>query len=197
MEFDFLNEIFQGHLRLDDELENALRARSRVMNFEKGIHVLLPGEVCKYIYFINSGFFRSYNVQDGEERTTGFSGQHQLITSLESFLTQSKGEEGIVCENAALALRISYYDWMAMEDLFIEFLLMSNRLLKEYLIKYKRERNLFRMASTKEKYEFLCEQYPGIINLISQKHIASYLGISAPTMSGILKDLLYKPKKNN
>lgn len=197
MEFDFLNEIFQGHLRLDDELENALRARSRVMNFEKGIHVLLPGEVCKYIYLINSGLFRSYNVQDGEERTTGFAGQHQLITSLESFLTQSKGEEGIVCENAALVLRISYYDWMAMEDLFIEFLLMSNRLLKEYLIKYKRERNLFRMASTREKYEFLCEQYPGIINVISQKHIASYLGISAPTMSGILKDLLYKPKKNN
>jgi CRP-like cAMP-binding protein len=195
MKFNFFNEYLCHHFSVKDELGSALCSRMSEMEFKKGSQVLFPGEVCKHIYFINEGFFRSYRYMDGMEDTVGFSGPQQLLTSLKSFILQTKGEEGIICEKSASLLRISYYDWLALEDLSSEFLSLSNKILRESLLKYERERVLFRKATTIEKYNFLCSEFPGITNLVSQKHIASYLGISAPTMSGILKELLYKPKK--
>ncbi|WP_316847109.1 Crp/Fnr family transcriptional regulator [Pedobacter psychrodurus] len=197
MKFDFFNEYICHHLSMEEELGSALRSRMSEVEFKKGSQILFPGEVCKHIYFINEGFFRSYRYLEGIEETVGFSGTGQLLTSVKSFVLQTKGEEGIICEKSASLLRISYYDWLALEDLSSDFLMLSNKILRESLLKYDMERALFRKATTVEKYLFLCSEFPGITNLISQKHIASYLGVSAPTMSGILKELLYKPKKTH
>ena len=169
-----------------------LFSRVYPVHFIKGADVLLPTEICKYVYFLESGFFRQYNLIEGEEHTLDFAVENQFSTVLQSFLHQGKNKVGIVAEADSLTYRLSYYDWMALEDHSIEFLLLSKRLLCSHLLKADYERTLYRTASTAEKYTHFCQHYRTASQMARHKDIASYLGITSPSFSRFLKGHLTK-----
>ena len=100
----------------------------------------------------------------------------------------------VIDKKDAVVFKISYYDWKALEDASPEFLSLTNKIVIEDLLKLTENIGVARRFSTRDQYLFLKSQYPGIHSLVAQRYIASYLGISEPTMSGIMKSLLFNPK---
>ena len=92
----------------------------------------------------------------------------------------------------AVLLKLNVNDILALQDLSADFLRLHNLILQEYLLLLNTEKNVYRTSNATQKYLYLCERYPGIANIITHKNIASYLGITAPTLSNLLKDLLSK-----
>lgn len=170
--------------------ENAIKERTKEIAVNKGQVLTYPGEVCKYVYYVHSGFFRLYQEQPGQEATVDFAGPGEFITSLKSFFNQQKSVEGLICEGKGIVFRISYYDWLSLEDLSPVFILLSRTILQDYLALINEEKNVFRISNATQQYLFLKSRYPQISNLVSQKHIASYLGITEQSMSIIRKTLL-------
>lgn len=187
-------EQFISHLETRCEqiglFENAIRERVKEIEVNKGQVLLFPGEVCKYAYFIHSGFFRLYQNMQEQEVTVDFAGEMKFITSLASFFNQRKSNEGLICETKAIVLRISYHDWLSLEDVSDVFLILGKNILQEYLILSNQDNNVFRISNATQKYLYLCKRYPQLTNSTSQKHIASYLGITEQRMSLIRKCLL-------
>lgn len=189
---------FINHLSLRANLssEHILAVQSRVkqLHINKGSQLLYPGDVCKHTYFVVSGFFRIYQTDGFEEETVDFSGPNQFVTSLHNFLNQKADNKGIICEEDAIVFKISYYDCLALEDLSAEFLLLNKQIMLEYIREIYDEKDIYRLSNATQKYLYLSTKYQGISNIVSQKHIASYLGITPPSLSALLKELLRKPK---
>lgn len=53
--------------------------------FKKNQFLLKEGQVCKYLFYIDSGFCRGYHVIDGLEKNTGFFFENDIATDLDSF----------------------------------------------------------------------------------------------------------------
>lgn len=189
---------FLSHLRarvdLDNDAVEELRVRVKELSIIKGSNLLYPKEVCKYIYFIKNGFFRIYTSDGFEDQTIDFACTGHFMTAIDSFFTQQATSEGIVCEEDAIVFRIGYHDWLALETLSPQFLLLSKALFQEYFLRLNYEKNVYRVSNAKQKYHYLGERYPRIANVVSQKNLASYLGITGPTLSNLLKEMLKKTK---
>ncbi len=190
MENSLLASYMRNNFQLSPNGETLLFSRMYPIHFIKGAQVLIPGDVCKYVYFLERGFFRQYYLVDGEEHTLDFAVENQFSTVLQSFLHQAKNEVGIIAEADSMAYRLSYYDWMALEDHSVEFLLLSKCVLCAQLLQADHERALFRTASTAKKYTYFCQCYRTASQLARHKDIASYLGITSPSFSRFLKELL-------
>ena len=193
MDFNnLINHSLENNRRKEWELE--LQKRVKELCVIKGTHLLNPGEICKYVYFVKSGFFRTYRSDNFIEETIDFAGPGHFALALKNFLAQEIGNEGIVCEANAIVLRMSYQDWISMESVFPQFLQLSKQVLQEYILFLNYQKNIYRTSNATQKYFYLCEQFKGISNIVKQKHIASYLGITGPTFSNLLKDQWKKPK---
>lgn len=190
MNFKYFFEHLKQRFEQVEPYENLIRERVIEMQTNKGQVLLYPGEVCKYVYFIHSGFFRLYQITEGQERTMDFAGPNQFFTSLESFFSQRTGQEGLVCEQKGIVFRLSYYDLLSLEDLSPLFITLTKTIMQEYINLFNKEKNIFRTSNATQKYLFLCAQHPQLSNMISQKHIATYLGITEQSMSLIRKSLL-------
>jgi CRP-like cAMP-binding protein len=60
MSFNYFIDHLKLRANIDKECEHELRARVKELSIIKGTNILFPGELCKYIYFIKSGFFGLY-----------------------------------------------------------------------------------------------------------------------------------------
>jgi CRP-like cAMP-binding protein len=104
----FVNHL-QGKINLDQTAIEELRVRVKELSIIKGANLLFPGELCKYLYFVSEGFFRIYTSDGFEDKTVAFACPNHFLTALEGFFTQKILNEGIVCEENAVVLRISYH----------------------------------------------------------------------------------------
>ncbi len=194
MKIKVFEDYLLQHYPLNESLLQEILLRTKETIVRKNTCLLLPGEISKFTYFISEGFFRSFIQLEEKEQTTDFFGPGEMCLVRASFFRQIKSQEGIVCEKDALVFKISYYDWKALEDASPEFLSLTNTLVIKDLLKLAEDIGVARRLSTKDQYLFLKSQHPGINTLVAQRYIASYLGISEPTMSGIMKSLLFNPK---
>lgn len=192
----FFNE-FIAHLaknaHLNETLYQALRNRARPLQLLKRQGLVQLGDVCKQLYYIHEGFFRLYQHTADGERTTDFAAAGEFVTVIPSFFRQKPSSHGIVCEADAYIYALSYYDLRALEELYPDFLVLSKNITTQYLMRFYQDMEFYRTANATERYLYLCQKYPKITNMVSQKHIASYLGLAPQTLSRIIKETIRRP----
>lgn len=146
---------------------------------------LREGEICRHIGFINSGYMRLFYLKDGEEITKDFNFEHSFCGSYASFSMQQPSRFHIVAmEPVQLSL-------MGREDLYRLFekypaMQKMGRLSMEYMFIRKELREAsFLLDGAEQRYRDLLQQYPGIEQRVPLKYLASYLGLTAETVSRI------------
>jgi len=184
-------QLLKSRFNLSEDGEQLLQHRIKKMSMLKGTPLLRPGEICRYIYFLESGFLRLYK-ENGEQQTTDFSCQGHFCAAVESLLNQSESEEGIVCETDTKLYALHYYDLMMLEELSPEFVLLSKKLLSYYLLRLNQEKNAYLKGNAAEKFKHVCQHFPGISAHVKNKDMASYLGITQQSFSRMLKENLTK-----
>lgn len=174
---------------LSEERKSLLRDRSADINIPEKEVLLHPGELCKYVYFVKQGLFRSFRNINYKEETTNFIGEGDFMTCMHGFFAHSFAKDGLVCEQQAIVIKVNFYDWQAMCDEDPDFLKISMNICIGYLVSHYEQSYIHRTCNTTKKLEHLCMIYPGILNRVAQKHIASYFGVSEQAMSGIIANL--------
>lgn len=147
---------------------------------KKGTLLQEVGQSPQVAYRVRSGLLRSFFVDEGgKEHTFMFAPEGWIIADLEA---SGFGN------NTRLAIE-------ALEDSEVELLPMLDRVLEgrdaesEFKLMHRRagalQRRVLMMMSTSalERYEFFLETYPQLSGRISQKLIASYLGITPQALS--------------
>lgn len=178
----------QAFYPLGMEEQEALKIRVKELRLSKGSILLYNNEICKSLYYVIEGFFRSYQLDFDQEITVNFASKGDVVTSVDSFIYQVPSQEVIVCESDAIVIQSTYYDLLALQDISPNFIRVYSLYLQDNFLKSRKEYQLLRNANASQKYQYLCKKYPGIATIVSYKNIASYLGITPPTLSNIIKE---------
>ena len=162
-----------------DDLKAVVRERT----LKKKEHFLREGEICKTIGFITKGYIRLYYLHEGEDITKDFNFETNFCGSNASFTTQSPARFNIVAMEDVTMQEISRYDLYALYDKYKSFERLG-RLIMEYMFDRKEQREAaFLQHDAERRYADLLKTYPQITQRVPLKYIASYLGISAETLS--------------
>ena len=156
----------------------------------KGTELLSEGKVCNSIFFINSGFCKSYYaLSDGREINTAFYFENDFFTNIKSLRSRQKSEFTILaCEKTEVIefdrklLLEAYNKSPQIESL-------GRKILEIIIEKQEEHNNILKLLTPKERYEYLILNYPHVSQRVSLTQISSYLGISRETLSRIRKKI--------
>ena len=85
---DFIDQ-FQEFSMLDDAAKLDLISVARLQHFKKGEVILPVGNVCRHLYFVNSGLVKIFSFKDGKEFIMRFFSESQICSVYDSFLTKT------------------------------------------------------------------------------------------------------------
>ncbi len=178
----------QKHISLDDAEKQQFNERLVTQKLSKKELILRQDQVCRSIYFVASGSLRAFHTnQEGKESTVMFAISGWWITDMQCFTRQQPAlvsiealEESEVVGLAFHALERLYQQIPKFERFFR--ILFQNAYIRE------QQRALDSISfTTEERYQRFVKKHPDIVRKISQKQIASYLGVTPEFLSSIKK----------
>lgn len=185
------NPIFkniQKHILLDEEEKQQLSARFVHRDILKRELILKQGQTCKNLFFVESGSLRAYNVNKaGKESTIMFAIQDWWITDMNCFVNQ---KPALLSIEALEDSKITVLPFPVLEGLYLEMPKLERffRILFQNAYIREQQRALDNISlTTEERYSQFVERYPATMEKVTQKQIASYLGVTPEFLSAIKK----------
>lgn len=189
MSQDLILKNIAKHIDLDKEEETFFLSLIKNKEVDKKTLLLKEGQICKYINFVNTGALRAFHVdKTDKEATIMFALQDWWITDMYCFLNAKPAMVYIEAIEDSNILQLSKEN---LEKLYIKVpkferffrILMQNAYTREQL------RIIENLTLTAEqRYEHFLLKYPLFAKAVSQKQIASYLGITPEFLSAIRKN---------
>lgn len=172
---------------LSAEEVNAIAALIPVEAFKKGDILLKEGQYCNTCYFVLKGCVRQYILADGEEKTTAFYTEQQAVAAFSNYIQQSPSKHYWVCAEDCLLI-IGYLDKEPdMYKQFPKLAAITRNMMEQDLGKQQEEFAAFITSSPLERYRNLLANRPTLLQRVPQHQLASYLGVTAESLSRIRK----------
>jgi CRP-like cAMP-binding protein len=179
-----LKQFILRDLPLDEGQLHLFCKKFRHKSTKRNELLLQAGDVCPYLYFVNSGCLRVFMLDiNGKEATRFLITENRFGTAFPSFMLQEPSLAAIQSIEPSDILYISHHDFNGLFDTFPGWE-HSYRigLQMDYIASIKRIESLITMDA-KQRYQLLMETNPTLIQRLPSKIIADYLGISQETLS--------------
>lgn len=174
------------HISLDKEETAGFVSLLIQKQVAKKEFILKEGQICKSISFVHAGTLRAYFTdKEGRESTIMFAIADWWITDMYCFINKKPAMLNIeAIENSSIfQLQKDDLDRLYLKTpKFERFfrIIMQNAYIREQL---RVIQNL--SLSAEERYDNFLSKYPQVANQVTQKQIASYLGITPEFLSSI------------
>ncbi|WP_318345510.1 Crp/Fnr family transcriptional regulator [Flagellimonas baculiformis] len=142
------------------------------------------------LYFLLKGCIRKYYTKDGEQITIYIMTENNFIGAFDSFVTGTKSKETIECLETCELLVLNRAD---LERLYKEIPMMNEfvrKILEQTLIQFQEALTSFIQDNPEERYTKLLTHNPEILQRVPQHMLATYLGITATSLSRIRKRIM-------
>lgn len=161
------------------------------VSLRKGEYLQRSGAPAQWVYWLYSGVARNgFVTEAGNEVTLRFTMDGELAASQEDLLAARDGIPAVhfvVAETAVEGFRIDWAEINRLAD--------QDEVMRAYYLRVsenaivRQSRRLFHsMASAQGRLEAFRQEYPGLESRISQKVMASFLGITPQYMSQLLRN---------
>lgn len=150
----------------------------------KNERLLSRNDICKNLYFVCRGYIRIFNELDnGNDITRFVAFENEFGTAMPSFICQAQSAASIDTPEDSYLLHISHSDFHFLLDSLPQWeRIYRINLEKAYIASVQRV-EMLTMMSAREGYEFLLSHFPQVVQRLSNKNLASYLGIKQETLS--------------
>jgi len=173
----------------------AIEAACQYKKLRKRQYLLQEGDVWKYNAFVAKGCLRTYTVDDkGNEHILNFAIENWWIGDRESLQTGNPSAYNIDALEDSAVILISKDNFDQLCSDIPAFNDMVNAILQRSFIASQSRIHTFLSLSAEEKYLSFLEKYPQLAIRVPQGMIASYLGITAETLSRVRKQSAKKPR---
>ena len=176
------------HIILEKDEVDYFTAQITWKELPKKTILLKEGQVCKTLSYVHTGVLRAYHMDaNGRESTIMFAVADWWVTDMYCFLNERPAMMYIEAIEDSQVFQITKEN---LEKLYVHIpkferffrILMQNAYTREQLRVIE---NL--SLSAKERYDNFLSRYPNIVKLVTQKQIASYLGITPEFLSAVRK----------
>lgn len=154
-----------------------------IEDFPKNSTLLAAGQMANHLYFVKAGVVRSFRIVDGQDVTRWFSLSNQFAVSYNSFFQRQPSNESLVTVSDVSLISISY---ASLQHLFHQdpiWMGLGLKFLGQYYISTLNSHLSLQTQSAAERYRSLLDKHPDIIHKVPLGQIASFLGMSQPTLS--------------
>lgn len=190
---DLLFGFISKYVSLTEDEKNAMVSLDIFRSFKKGTTLLKEGEKSKESYFILKGCVRTYYVVDGEEKTTAFYTEMEILTP-HCLISKTPSEYYISCvEDTILTVSNPDLD-TEMFNKFPKFETLCRIISEELLAKQQIDFDEFKTSSPEQRYLNLLQIRPDLVQRVPQHQLASYLGIKPQSLSRLRARILKKSK---
>ena len=174
------------HISLNEEETAYFVSLLRYQEVAKREFILKEGQTCKTISFVVSGTLRAYYLdKEGRESTIMFAIADWWITDMYCFINRKPAMLNIEALENSHIFQLEKDD---LEKLYVSVpkferffrIIMQNAYTREQL---RVIQNL--SLTAEERYDNFLVKYPQIVKQVTQKQIASYLGITPEFLSAI------------
>lgn len=190
---ELLFQSINKHVSLNQQEQQRVLMAFQIKSFHKKDFFLRAGEICKQVAFVLKGCMRSYAVDEqGFEHNLQFALEGWWITDMNSILEENAASLNIdAIEDSEVLLLDRKKHEMLFKDL--PKLERFFRIITEKSLAGSHKRLIDQVSvSAGQRYLNFCERYPGLIQRLPQKQIASYIGVTPEFLSKLKSDLLKK-----
>jgi CRP/FNR family cyclic AMP-dependent transcriptional regulator len=186
--YPLLKKYLSRDITITDEQFNAACNVFHLKRTKRNQVLVEPGDICRYMYFVNKGCLRIFLLDaHGKESTRFLVPDGRFGTSFPSFILQEPSLAYVQSVQASELLIINYEDFRRLPDFLPGWeTAYRNILEQDYIDSIKRIESLITTSAT-ERYALLIKDNPGLIKMLPTKIIADYLGISRETLSRLKK----------
>ena len=168
---------------MSDETIDLLTKQLTPCRFPKRYLLIREGVYHKYAYFIEKGITRSYWLVDGKEVTTSFSCEGDIVFSMDELYYGKPSEEFVETLEDVLLYAIPIKTLIELYETNIELANWGRIIHQNEYRRLHRSHKDRLTLSAKERYEEFKRQFPHIYQRVQLGYVASYLGITLPTLS--------------
>lgn len=145
------------------------------------------------IAFLKTGVVRAFFInQEGKEYNKQFFVGQSIIGAYTSLLT---GNVNLIAQQALTDCLIYTCDYKLLTNLYDEcsdLERLARKIAEHYFLEKEKKEIEIVLLDASQRYILFKKEFPTLEQLISQLHIASYLGVSATQLSRIRRQLLSK-----
>lgn len=154
---------------------------------KKKAFLLQAGEVARHEYFIIKGCLKVFTLdEDGSPHISMFAVEDYWTGDMASFMTQEPSRYFIKATEDSELLGISRANYDLLFQEIPKFERFYRILYQKSLTSYIRRSNQGISLTAEERYIEFKTKYPNMINRITQKDLAAYIGITPEFMSKII-----------
>lgn len=165
---------------------------------QPGTLVITKDELNYNEIFIEKGVLRSYLIDDeGNEKNIAFFDSEQFISQN---TLRTKNAHSLYYYESITNSKIITFNSKKLKALLssTKGLSVIGKHIKDLEIDRISKRELcLSQKKARDKYQYFLKHYPNLEKVVSQKHIASYLGITPVSLSRIKKNLYLEESVNN
>lgn len=159
----------------------------------QGELVLKEGQICRHLYFLESGLLRFFINKNGTDLTKFFTVAPYFFTSQVSLNTQQPAREAIQALEPSVLWAISLEDNNKLLEIpswsgFGRKITQEVQGFTEYILEE------LQTETAEERYQKLMRHRPELLRRVPLKHLASYLGIAPQSLSRIRKKLAHQAR---
>lgn len=168
----------------------ALRFIVTEIELKKGERLVEFEKPCKSLFFISKGYCRSFYIKDGEEINTNFYFEKEMVTSIHAYVKNEVSSYAIEACEAVIAYRLDKHKILGLSKRFPEIGMMGKENLQLIAARQEKQLDMYRLLTAEQRYHYLEENQPELLQRVSLTQLASYLGVARETLSRIRRKRL-------
>lgn len=184
-----ISTVFNNIYKLPVDSLNIIESIVEEVTFPKGKLIIRANTVEDHIYFIKSGIARAFSAKRERDVTFWFGKEGDALLSMSSYIYQQPGYEniGLIEDCQLYSIQSSVLQQLFQEDIHIAN--WGRKFAEREIIRAEKRLINLQIGTATERYQELLEENPEFIQRIPLGYIASYLGISAVSLSRIRAEL--------
>ena len=161
----------------DPELVGQLSAVTQARRIARGEFLVREGEPQPHISFLLSGILRGFFLDINGRDITDCFGFHLGTPTMASFDLQAPSPSSIESLTEAEVLLVPVETALRFLEQDPRLVQVYSRLLQSSLHTHWQIKTMLHQRTAMERYQWFLEAYPGLIDQVTNRHVASFLGM--------------------
>lgn len=181
----FLSDIY----KVNNEILDKYISYWSEISVPKKTIITEPEKTERYLYFVKEGIQKSYYLNDGKQHIMFFAYNPSFSGVMESFLTQTPSKYYLetITDSNLLRLPFETHTQLIKENRELETLF--RKITEQFLLGIIERHHQLMAFNTKTRFKNFIQRSPHLLNMVSQKDIASYLRIDPTNFSKLINTI--------
>ncbi|MBK6275759.1 MAG: Crp/Fnr family transcriptional regulator [Saprospirales bacterium] len=183
-----LNKFISEYVQLPADVLNDIVSKFRSKNIKKNELVLMEGETCKDLIFVQNGCLRLYYIQEDVEISVWFALKHSSAIEIYSFISETPSNYFLQAIEETEILYLPKTELNKLYETHPKMQEMMRKFWEDVILHLLQRFTALQRDTAEQRYLDLLNK-PELLQTIPQKYLASFIGVTPTSLSRIKKNI--------